>query len=129
MTVITERSGQQHARRRLGSSNTNFLPEYGQEFGIRPAARHNRVMREAELVDRVASSTGLTPAEAARVVDDVVAWYCEPVDDYVRRRHAHHRLYGKRNTEIFALIADELSGRLVAAPSLSERQMRRIIYG
>jgi len=86
-------------------------------------------MHDSELVDRVASSTGLTPAEAARVVDDVVAWYREPVEDYVRRRHAHHRLYGKRNPEIFALIADELSGRLVAAPSLSQRQLRRIIYG
>jgi hypothetical protein len=86
-------------------------------------------MRDSELVDRVAGSTGLTPAEAARVVDDVVAWYREPVEDYVRRRHTHHRRYGKHNPEIFALIADELSGRLVAAPSLSLRQLRRIIYG
>jgi len=47
----------------------------------------------------------------------------------VRHRHAHHQLSGKRNSEIFALIADELADRLVAAPSLSERQLRRIIYG
>jgi len=87
------------------------------------------VVRDTELVDRVASSTGLTPAEAARVVDDVVAWYSEPVGDYVKRRHAHYRLYGKRNAEIFALIAEELSGRLAPAPSLSERKLRRIIYG
>ena len=87
------------------------------------------MVRDTELVDRVASSTGLTPAEAARVVDDVVAWYSEPVGDYVKRRHAHYRLYGKRNAEIFALIAEELSGRLAPAPSLSERKLRRIIYG
>ena len=53
----------------------------------------------------------------------------QPVEDFVRRRHAFHRLYGKRNPEIFALIAGELAGRLVAAPPLSERQLRRIIYG
>jgi len=47
----------------------------------------------------------------------------------VRRRHAYHRLFGRRNPEIFALIADELAGRLVAAPSLTQRQLRRIIYG
>jgi nucleoid DNA-binding protein len=35
-------------------------------------------VRETELVDRVASSTGLTRAEATRVVDDVVAWFREP---------------------------------------------------
>ena len=86
-------------------------------------------MRDRELVDRVAGSTGLTPAEAARVVQDVLAWYREPVEEYVRRRHAFHRLYGKRNPEIFALIADELADRLVAAPPLSQRQLRRIIYG
>lgn len=91
--------------------------------------RQDWPVRDSELVDRVAGSTGLTPAEAARVVEDVLAWYREPVEDYVRRRHAHHRLYGKRNPEIFALIADELSGRLVAAPPLSQRQLRRIIYG
>jgi hypothetical protein len=86
-------------------------------------------VHDHDLIDRVAGSTSLTPAEAARVVEDVLAWYREPVEDYVRRRHAHHRLYGKRNQEIFALIADELDGRLVAAPSLSERQLRRIVYG
>ena len=86
-------------------------------------------MRDRDLVDRVAGSTGLTPAEAARVVEDVLAWHRETVEEYVRRRHAHHRLYGKHNPEIFALIADELASRLVAAPTLSERQLRRIIYG
>jgi hypothetical protein len=86
-------------------------------------------VRDRDLVDRVAGSTGLTPAEAARVVEDVLAWYREPVEEYVRRRHAYHQLYGKRNPEIFALIADELADRLVAAPRLSHRQLRRIIYG
>lgn len=86
-------------------------------------------MHDRDLVDRVAGSTGLTPAEAARVVEDVLAWYREPVEQYVRRRHAYHQLYGKHNPEIFTLIADELASRLVAAPTLSQRQLRRIIYG
>jgi hypothetical protein len=86
-------------------------------------------VRDGDLIERVAGSTGLTPAEAARVVDDVLAWYREPVEDYVRRRHAHHQLYGKHNPEIFELIAGELACRLVAAPSLTQRQLRRIVYG
>lgn len=84
---------------------------------------------DPELVGQVAASAGLSAGEAARVVADIVAWYREPVDAYVRRRHAHHRVYGKRNPEIFALIAGELAGRVVAAPELSERQLRRIVYG
>jgi hypothetical protein len=86
-------------------------------------------VHDRDLVDRVAASTGLTPAEATRVVEDVLAWYREPVEDYVRRRHAYHRLYGKHNPEVFELIAKELADRLVAAPALSYRQLRRIIYG
>ncbi len=84
---------------------------------------------EPVLVERVAGSAGLTTAEAARVVEDVLAWYREPVEDYVRRRHAHLHLYGRRNPEIFELIEQELAGRLVAAPRLSQRQLRRIVYG
>jgi hypothetical protein len=86
-------------------------------------------MRDADLVARIASSTGLPPAEAARVVDDVVAYYSEPTEEYVRRRHDELQTYGKRNSEIFRLIRAELDDRVVAAPELSERQLRRIVYG
>ena len=81
------------------------------------------------IVARVASSTGLSAAEAARVVEDVITFHAEPVEDYVRRRHAELKTYGAKNPEIFARVAAELEGRVVAAPDLSERQLRRIVYG
>jgi hypothetical protein len=84
---------------------------------------------DRELVARVAASTGLSPGEATRVVADVLGWYREPLEVFVRRRHAHFRRHGNKNDEIFALIAAELAERLVAAPSLSARQLRRIVYG
>lgn len=84
---------------------------------------------ELDVVDRVASSTGLPTEVAARVVEDVLAFYREPTEDYVWRRHAQLQAYGKKNAEIFAVIADELAWRLVAAPALTERQLRRIVYG
>ncbi len=82
-----------------------------------------------KLIDHIVASTGLSPAEAARVIDDVVAFHAEPVEDYVRRRHAHLKTYGAKNPEIFTRIAAELADRVVAAPALSERQLRRIVYG
>ncbi|MBB6628034.1 hypothetical protein H5V45_11965 [Nocardioides sp. KIGAM211] len=84
---------------------------------------------DPDLVAHVAASTGLSEAEAARVVQDVVAFHAEPVEAYVRRRHAHLKTYGARNDEIFARIAAELATRVVAAPALSERQLRRLVYG
>ncbi len=59
----------------------------------------------------------------------MLAFHAEPVADYVRRRHAQLRTYGARNAEIFARLAAELDGRVVAAPGLSERQLRRLVYG
>ncbi|WP_366522906.1 hypothetical protein [uncultured Nocardioides sp.] len=88
-----------------------------------------RVPADRTLVDHLVATTELTPAEAVRVVEDVLAFHAEPVETYVRRRHAELKTYGARNTEIFARLAEELADRVVAAPALSERQLRRIVYG
>lgn len=88
------------------------------------------VMRTSpDLVAHVAATTGLTPAEAARVIGDVVAYFATPVEDVVRQRHAELKTHGAKNPEIFVRIAAELEQRVVAAPRLSERQLRRMIYG
>ncbi|WP_182525043.1 hypothetical protein [Nocardioides dongkuii] len=84
---------------------------------------------DPDLVAHLTRTAGLTAAEAARVVEDVVAFHAEPVEEYVRRRHAHLKTYGVRNPEIFARVAEELADRVVAPPPLSERQLRRIVYG
>lgn len=86
-------------------------------------------MSDPELTARIAATTGLTDAEAQRVIDDVLAFYAEPVDAFVRRRHSELQLTGTRNAQAFARIAGELRDRLVGAPDLSERQLRRIVYG
>ncbi|AUN42597.1 hypothetical protein HWD35_24155 [Tsukamurella tyrosinosolvens] len=85
-------------------------------------------MPDSELVDHIARTTGLSATEAVRVIDDVTAYYREPVEEFVRRRHRDLQGRGAKNAEIFATLADELSSRLVAAPDLTERQLRRLIY-
>lgn len=84
---------------------------------------------DAELVTRVAATTGLTDTEARRVVEEVLDWYGESVEQYVGRRHRELKLRGRRNPEIFERVAAELTERLVAAPPMSARQLRRAIYG
>lgn len=81
------------------------------------------------LVERVVASTGLSPREAVRLVEDVLAFHAEPLEDFVRRRHAELKTYGARNPEIFQRISTELADRVVAAPRLTERQLRRLVYG
>ena len=84
---------------------------------------------DPDLVTQIAATTGLDPEVARRVVEDVLAFHAEPVADFVRRRHAQLKTYGARNPEIFARISEELAHRVVAAPELSERQLRRLVYG
>ncbi|MFH8572760.1 hypothetical protein [Streptomyces sp. NPDC017993] len=82
-----------------------------------------------DLVDHLVRSTPLHRGEAARVVLDVLAYFDETTEDFVRRRHRELQSQGLRNEVIFERIADELPHRAVAPPSLSIRQLRRLVYG
>jgi len=83
-----------------------------------------------DLISNVAASTGLPEATASRVVADVAAYFSETVDQFVKRRHAELQGKGnKRNDDIWPQLGAELAGRRFRAESLSERQLRRIVYG
>jgi hypothetical protein len=84
---------------------------------------------DAELVDHLARTSPLSRGEAARVVAEVLGYFSEPAEGFVRRRHRELRAQGFKNEQAFARIAAELPRRRVAPPQLSLRQIRRIIYG
>jgi predicted protein tyrosine phosphatase len=82
----------------------------------------------APLLDHLEHS-GISRGTATRVVAEVLAYFSETTEEYVRRRHRELQREGLANPRSFALIAGELAGRRVAGPLLSERQIRRVIYG
>lgn len=82
-----------------------------------------------ELVRHVAGSTGLPEAVAIRVVADISAYFSETVEAYVTRRHAELKDVNWKNDEIWPLLAAELRARRFRAGELTERQLRRIVYG
>lgn len=82
-----------------------------------------------DLIDHLVRSAPLQRGEAARVIQDVLAYFDEPAEEYVRRRHRELKAQGLVNDEIFRRIAQELPHRAVAPPELSQRQLRRIVYG
>ncbi|WP_093800737.1 hypothetical protein [Streptomyces sp. Wb2n-11] len=89
----------------------------------RPSSPHD------DLIDHLVRSTALPRGEAARVVLDVLAYFDETAEDFVRRRHRELQSGGLVNAEIFERIAAEMPHRAVAPPELSLRQLRRIVYG
>jgi hypothetical protein len=110
-----------------------FCPESGRKLDqktvLLAACRGVAPRAPQDLVRHVCTTTGLPPGTAERVIADVIAYFGETTEEYVRRRHneLHHRQY--RNTQIWPLIAAELTYRPVVAPGLSQRQLRRIVYG
>jgi hypothetical protein len=72
---------------------------------------------------------GLHRQEAVRVVQEVLAYFNEPVEEYVKRRHGELQRAGLANPEIFQRIAGDLEWWRVAAPRLTNRQIRRMVYG
>ncbi|GAA1106534.1 MULTISPECIES: hypothetical protein [Streptomycetaceae] len=82
-----------------------------------------------DLLAHLTRTSPLGPGEAARVVAEVIAYFSETTEEYVRRRHGELQARGLTNERIFARLGAELASRRVAAPELSTRQLRRIVYG
>jgi hypothetical protein len=82
-----------------------------------------------DLVRHVARSTGLDEATASRVVADVMEYFGQTVGDYVIKRHEGLKNRNRKNDDIWPLIVTELTARRFKAEELSERQLRRIVYG
>ena len=96
--------------------------------------RHHAVVASAvqaheELVTHLARTSPLSQGEAARVVAEVLGYFGESMEEFVRRRHRELKTEGLTNEQVFARIAAELPARRVAPPQLSLRQLRRVVYG
>jgi hypothetical protein len=82
-----------------------------------------------ELVDYLARSSRLSPAEARRIVENVCAFLHETPEEFARRRHLALQAEGLSNAEIYLRLSADLAARRFRAPAYSERQIRRMIYG
>ena len=82
-----------------------------------------------DLARYLAASTGLPQSIAMRVIADVTTYFSETVEEFVQRRHAELQRTQRKNDEIWPVIAAELRQRRFPAPSLSDRQLRRLVYG
>jgi len=85
----------------------------------------------AELAAHLTRISRLAPAEAEHVLAEVLSVLTqETIEQYVVRRHGELKAQGEaRNETIYRVIARELTERPFAAPPLSARQIRRLIYG
>jgi hypothetical protein len=84
---------------------------------------------DRDLIQYMQQMVGLTSAESERLVDEILNYFDETWQAFVKRRHKELQKQGHNNVLIYARIQQEIRQRRFAAPALSERQIRRIIYG
>ena len=84
---------------------------------------------DPDLLRHLQAVTGLEEGLLAKVVGEVHGWYARDAITWLRQRHRELQRQGLRNREIYPRLQAELSRILVPAPSLSQRQIRRAIYG
>ena len=82
-----------------------------------------------ELIDHLCRLGALDAPQARRLLAEVLAFYDETPETFIRRRHRELQLAGFANAAIYRRLLAELSARRFAAEPRSERQIRRAIYG
>ncbi|MFA6507915.1 MAG: hypothetical protein WCT14_17565 [Treponemataceae bacterium] len=84
---------------------------------------------DTELISRLVSSYGIDPAQAERIIESILVSFGSTVEEWIRSRHIALQRQGLKNDKIYQIIAEELPFRRFTAVALSERQIRRMIYG
>ena len=83
----------------------------------------------SEFVERLVQTSRLTEREARHLVGEVLAFLDDTVELFARRRHRELQREGLGNADIYRQIAAEAGQRPFRVGTLSERQVRRLIYG
>jgi hypothetical protein len=81
------------------------------------------------LKDQLRRAYGLEPLVADQLWKDLLAYFEEDPQEYVRRRHIELQDQGFKNQDIYRLLGKELTSTLFPGPKLTQRQIRRMIYG
>lgn len=95
----------------------------------RSTESHQLDTHDDELVQHLSSSFSVSPAMAAKLIDEVVHYYSETPTEYVTRLHTELQRQGWPNNKIYAHIESVLPLRRFRSPPLTTRQIRRVIYG
>jgi hypothetical protein len=86
-------------------------------------------MNRSDLQNHVTQTYGVPAQEFARLYEAFAAFFDVTLEEFVLRRHIELQKAGKRNPQIYAALAQEVPDMRFAAREVTERQIRRLIYG
>ena len=84
---------------------------------------------EEDLLLHLRAVTGMSESLLSKILEETRAWYAKDLRTWIRDRHRELQRQGLRNREIYPKLQAEMRGILVQPAPLTERQIRRMIYG
>ncbi len=89
----------------------------------------SKIILDDAFRNHLLSSYPVKPDHLDHLLEDLGEYFSLEPKEFICRRHNELQKDGLRNKEIYNRIQNELETRLFSTPSLSIRQIRRIIYG
>ncbi len=87
------------------------------------------VNQDEPLIGHLQALTGLEAELLAKIMAEVRAWHSRDLASWIRDRHAELQRQGLSNRDIFPRLRAEAHEVLVRPAPLTERQIRRMVYG
>jgi hypothetical protein len=86
-------------------------------------------MQRSDFKLHLMATYGISDGNFERIHEEFLSFFGQTLDEYVVKRHGELHAQGRHNQEIYGQIQAETAERRFALKDLSERRIRRIIYG
>ena len=89
----------------------------------------HRIIDKTEFKTYVTTTYALNENDFERLLEDINVFYDLEIKDFIRIRHLELKSNGLKNDQIYAFLKKEIEARRFKNGQISERQIRRMIYG
>ena len=79
--------------------------------------------------NHIVSSFNISESDFDMLLEEFNNYYRDTQEEFIRHRHFQLKKMGYKNDAIYRRILDEIKARRFSAGTMTERQIRRIIYG
>jgi hypothetical protein len=86
-------------------------------------------MRDGNFKWHIVETYNLSDRDFDRLYEEFLSHFDTGLEDFVRHRHLELQDEGMRNDAIYRVLVREVAERRFPAGDISERRIRRIIYG
>ena len=87
------------------------------------------IIEKSEFKTYITATYALNENDFDRLLEDFNYYYTLELKEFIRTRHLELKTSGLKNSQIYKQLENEVQERRFKNEALSERQIRRVIYG